>query len=183
MRLGRRWQEVVDGRPVNVEGTRNHSVLKFHDFVGEVVGLQKEVQEALENGAQGLVFQVCHADDVVVAGEAWSNVVPPPPWLSHRAHKEAVHHVAEYPLPSGVVVPTPVVHVLAEKLNGRLSTLLLHLGHVQVVNKNDNLLPDRRAVEPLPTLVQLRINHVLRRVRGSTGGEGHQDGRGILFQG
>merc|ERR1719379_1136340 len=60
-----------------------HFFLKTDNFPNEVVGLQKEVQEALENGAQGLVFQVCHADDVVVAGEAWSNVVPPPPWLSH----------------------------------------------------------------------------------------------------
>ena len=52
-------------------------------------------------------------------------------------------------------VPHAVVHPLSEKLNGWLRTVLFSCWHVQVVHKNDTLLPHGRTKDTLATFVQL----------------------------
>ena len=58
--------------------------------------------------------------------------------------------------------PSCMVHVLAQQLNGWLSSILLHLRHVEVINQYDLLLAYGRSIHALAPLLQLAINDVLR---------------------
>ena len=65
------------------------------------------------------------------------------------------------------VLPSLVVHELAQQLNWWLSTILLHLRHVEIIHQNDLLLAQRWAVHTLAPLLQLTINDVLQCPRGN----------------
>ena len=56
-----------------------------------------------------------------------------------------------------------MVEELSEQLDGRLGAVGLSDGHVQIVDKHDHLLADRRTEHALASLVQLRHDDVLPR--------------------
>lgn len=62
----------------------------------------------------------------------------------------------------GVGAPSCVVHVLPQQLNGWLSSILLHLRHVEVINQYDLLLAYGWSIHAFSPLFQLAINDVLR---------------------
>lgn len=60
------------------------------------------------------------------------------------------------------VVPSVVVHPLADQLDGRLCPVLFQCWHVQIVNEKDCVLSERRGVHPLPSLVQFAVDQILK---------------------
>ena len=54
-----------------------------------------------------------------------------------------------------------MVHVLAQQLDGGLSTVLFHLRHVQVIHQHHLLLAYGRAIHALAPFLQPAVNDVL----------------------
>lgn len=68
-----------------------------------------------------------------------------------------------------------MIEVLSDKLNGWLRSVLLLLRHVHIVNEDYTLLSDWRSEDSFSSLLELRINRVLRLVRGSLRAECERD--------
>jgi hypothetical protein len=66
-------------------------------------------------------------------------------------------------LPRSPDPPAPVVHPLAQQLNGRLREVLFALGHVEVVHEHHVALARGRPEHALAPLVHLGVQDVLRR--------------------
>ena len=49
------------------------------------------VDDGSENSGEGVVVELEEAEDVKVPEQARGDVIPPPPWRSHRAHHDGVH--------------------------------------------------------------------------------------------
>ena len=58
-------------------------------------------------------------------------------------------------------LPAAMVHVLAQQLDGGLSTVLFHLGHVQVIHQHHLLLAYGWAIHALAPFFQPAVNDVL----------------------
>ncbi len=58
-------------------------------------------------------------------------------------------------------LPAAVVHVLAQQLDGGLSTILFHLRHVQVIHQDHLLLAYGWAIHTLAPFLQPAVNDVL----------------------
>ena len=54
-----------------------------------------------------------------------------------------------------------MVHVLAQQLDGGLSTVLFHLGHVQVIHQHHLLLAYWGAINALAPFLQPAVNDIL----------------------
>ena len=78
------------------------------------------------------------------------------------------------------VIPSRVVHPLADDLNRRLCKVLLSQRHVQVINEEDVLLSGRWSEDSLPPLFHPCINLVLSLVRTGSCRESHENGDVLL---
>ena len=58
-------------------------------------------------------------------------------------------------------LPAAMVHVLAQQLDGGLSTVLFHLRHVQVIHQHHLLLAYGWAIHTLAPFLQPAVNDVL----------------------
>ena len=56
---------------------------------------------------------------------------------------------------------TFVIEPLSDEFNRRLSSVDLESRHVEIINKEDELLAERRTKHALPSLVQLAVDDVL----------------------
>ena len=68
-----------------------------------------------------------------------------------------------------------MVHVLPQDFYGRLGTIVLLLGHVQIIDENHTFLTHRRTVVASSTLVHLRVDSILSLVSRSLGRKGNGD--------
>ena len=81
------------------------------------------------------VAELVDGDGVEVTEEARSDGIAAPTRGTHGGYELHIHQ-----LHGGVlleVVPVPVVQPLPQELNGRLGTVHLSRGHVQVINKHN----------------------------------------------
>eukprot|EP00976_Prorocentrum_cordatum_P005192 102756-Prorocentrum_minimum.AAC.2 len=169
--LGGRGKQLGHGGLVHLHDAEDDGLRQLLDGVGEAARLaaplQDDTKDVLECG-DGELHNGVHVE---VPLEAHGDLVAPAPRGAHRRHQLHVHQLAE-----GVVavVPPLVVRVLAKQLHGRLRTVRLQDGHVQVVHHDDALLAHRGAKLALAPLVQLAVNQELRGVGAGAGGEGHK---------
>ena len=94
-------------------------------------------------------------------------------WRAHGRDEDQVLQSLEGFVFIDAVIPTVVVHELADELDGWHGAELFFHGHVQVINEDDELLADGWAVDTLAVLVELGIHEVLHLVRRCLGREGH----------
>ena len=59
------------------------------------------------------------------------------------------------------VVPAALVEHLTQDLDGRLSSVLLYFGHVQIVDEDNNLVAETGSENTVSSLVELAIDDVL----------------------
>mmetsp|Transcript_27594 Transcript_27594/g.74625 ORF Transcript_27594/g.74625 Transcript_27594/m.74625 type:complete len:268 (+) Transcript_27594:6223-7026(+) len=78
---------------------------------------------------------------------------------THRTDVLQVYQLAEAVV--NAIIPSMMIHGLAEQLNGGLCSVFLHLRHVKVVHKDDSLFAHRRPIHTLAALVKLAVNYVL----------------------
>ena len=91
---------------------------------------------------------------------------------SHSCNKCEISNLAEVLLVAENFIPALVVHPLTEELDGRLSTVLLFLGHVEVIDKDDSILAEFGTPDTLTAPIHAAIDDVLGLVGGGLGREG-----------
>jgi hypothetical protein len=79
------------------------------------------------------------------------------------------------------VVPTLLVHHLTEDLNWGLGSILLNLGHIQVINEYDSLLIKFWTKDTCSSLLKLAIDNVLHLVTLGLSGESNLNDSGVDF--
>ena len=79
------------------------------------------------------------------------------------------------------IIPTALVHKLSQDLNWRLSTVLLNLWHIQVIDKDYTTFRIRWCEYTLSSLLQLRIDNVLYRIAMGLSRESNFDGFELIF--
>jgi hypothetical protein len=73
------------------------------------------------------------------------------------------------------IVPTFVIEVLADEFDGGLCSVLLLLGHVEVVDENNASFADGRSVDSLAQFVQFAVDGILGLVAAGLCAEDHAD--------
>ena len=73
-----------------------------------------------------------------------------------------------------------MVHPLTDELNRWLSEVLFSLGHVQIINEDDEFLASGRSEDTLSTFLELLIETILRLISRGLGRESDGD-HGVLF--
>mmetsp|Transcript_14995 Transcript_14995/g.30845 ORF Transcript_14995/g.30845 Transcript_14995/m.30845 type:complete len:219 (-) Transcript_14995:6685-7341(-) len=177
MGLGRGWTQVLKDNVVDFDSAANERFAVHFERVIEAV------EEVAENGSKDEGHRtVLHSgvtDYVEVSHVSRGNVVPSATGGAAGKNINAVNDLPEgESLP---VVPTTVVEPLPQNLDRRLGPVFLFLGHVDVVDENDELLPRRGAEDTLPPLITLAINHVLGGILASLCAK-HNGERDILIR-
>ena len=105
------------------------------------------------------------------------------PTSARGAHGTNPRHVLDLKILSDLaVVPTLVIHVLTDQLNWWLCSVLFTHGQVEVVNEDNELAPNWRAIDALPPSVELREYQILGLVGGCLGRESEKNGHVRLLQ-
>lgn len=55
------------------------------------------------------------------------------------------------------VIPASVIHPLAQQFNGRLGTVRFQHGHVQIINEEDEIFPQRRPEHTFTSVNERRL--------------------------
>lgn len=75
-----------------------------------------------------------------------------------------------------------MIEILPEEFNGWLCPILLLLGHIEIIHKDNKLLANGRSIDSLPPLIQLAIDGILGLVTACLGTKHHGDILVILSQ-
>ena len=86
-------------------------------------------------------------------------------WRSHSCYENDIFYLLERLLFRLTIIPSFMVHPLSENLNGRLGSINLFLGHVQIINEDNEFLARGWSEHSLSPLFKLGIEHVLCLVR------------------
>lgn len=92
-------------------------------------------------------------------------------WRTHGANEHSVDELTEWMLVVSQVIPSTLIQHLAKNLDRRLSTVLFDLGHVQVIDENDDSLAKAGSEYTSAALFKLVVNDILDLVAVSLGRE------------
>jgi len=82
-------------------------------------------------------------------------------WWAHGRHKDDVLDLHEGLFFLGSVIPSLMIHPLTQDFNRRLGSIGLLLGHVEIIDEDNETLSSRRAVDTLSSLFKLLIESIL----------------------
>jgi hypothetical protein len=105
--------------------------------------------------------------------EPWGNERFTTTWSSHGSNKHSIDNISEWMLRVFSVVPASLVNELSKDFDWWLSTIVLLLRHVQVVNKDNASHSKSRTKVIFPSLIKFVVNNVLDLVAVSLSGESH----------
>eukprot|EP00968_Pinguiococcus_pyrenoidosus_P021796 scaffold2923_cov313-Pinguiococcus_pyrenoidosus.AAC.4 len=148
--LGRRKQ-LLHHLPVRVQSRSDDALLCAHCISSEGPVPHEPLDNRSEDPRQRVVVEGVETQEIEVAKHPRCDVISAPSRRAHRGDHSRVDDAAPAHLLK--VVPSLAIDQLPEKLDGRLRAVLLHLGHVQVVDKDDRTLAHGRAVHALSALV------------------------------
>jgi len=100
---------------------------------------------------------------------------------AHSSYETDLCCLAEVFIDLCEIVPTTVIHPLSEQFDWWLGAVSLRLGHVEIVNKNNAMLAERRAVNTLPLLLHGAVNDALSLECGCLGWETQGDSHVLLI--
>lgn len=134
------------------------------------------VNDLVEDSGHDVLVEIGARDDVEVTTEARSHRVFTASRWAHCTDQNNVRDLDERVLIVRVIVPLAMVNPLSEELNGRLCSLFLHSGHVEVVDEDCHpLVVGRTQVPALPQhelLLNLLLGVVGRGLRAEANGKG-----------
>ena len=145
-----------------------------------IEGHEEFVQDLVEDHGDRLRVQVSVGQEVVMTLETVGDGRTATTWGSHSRDKDDIFNLLEVFLLGFSVVPSLMVHPLADKLNRRLSEVLFSLRHVQIIDKDDIFLAGGRSENTLSTLLKLFIETILGLVGRGLSGESDGD-HSVLF--
>ena len=166
----------------------NTGIYDFGSFNELIQSTLDVLIEALEEAAQnlakdhrdGLRVEIGVGQEVVMTLEARREGRTTTAGWSHGRNENNILDSLEILLLTFTVVPAFMVKPLADELNRRLREVNFPLGHVQVINEDDELLASGWAEHTLSTLLKLLIETVLRLVGAGLSREGDRDHRVLL---
>mmetsp|Transcript_47924 Transcript_47924/g.133604 ORF Transcript_47924/g.133604 Transcript_47924/m.133604 type:complete len:407 (+) Transcript_47924:768-1988(+) len=156
------WQEILGDRLVHVDCRDNHGRRDGLHAAAEALA-QHPVEDRAKDALERLAVERHEIDDIEMPDIPLRDAGPTTTRRAHRSNELRVDDLAVLVLVT--VVPTCVVHPLPQDLDRRLRAILLLGRHVQIIDEDDAGLVQRRAENPLTTLVELAVDDVLRRVR------------------
>mmetsp|Transcript_23994 Transcript_23994/g.78049 ORF Transcript_23994/g.78049 Transcript_23994/m.78049 type:complete len:383 (+) Transcript_23994:1924-3072(+) len=174
VRLGRRRQELVADRIVNLERRLDNRGALGDDVVVQLRALAPPVHDGLVHERERFVVELGNAHHVEVAQVTGRDGVASAARRAHRRDELEIHERAERLV--GPVEPARVVLVLAQNLHGRLGAVGFKRRHVEIVDEHHAVHAERGTVDALPALVELRVDDVLDLVGVGLSGEGALDG-------
>ena len=96
-------------------------------------------------------------------------------WRSHSANKHSIDECAEGMLVISQLIPSTLVKHLTQDLDRRLSTVLFDLGHVEIIDKDHDLMAKTSTKYAISSLLKFTIDDVLHLVATSLGRESNLD--------
>jgi hypothetical protein len=111
------------------------------------------VHDLTEDHFDTVSIKLVVSDNVIVALQTLSQYTSATTWWAHRRDEDNVLDL--HVLLSKSIVPAFVVHPLTEQLERWLSTILLFLWHVEVINEDDVLFTKSRTVTILSPLFEV----------------------------
>ena len=181
MRLCRSGAEPLLDLLVRLNGGDNHAILAALDANAVLVfSLRHEhpVHHIAEDSLERVITVRLNIDYVVVTDVAVSDRLLTARRL-HGCTESDANELAEIFF-ANQFIPALVVHPLTEELDGRLSTVLLFLGHVEVIDKDDSILAEFGTPDTLTAPIHATIDDVLGLVGGGLGREGEAEEGAVL---
>ena len=145
------------------------------DLAGECARSEEPLQDGAVDRLHRIVVEEGEGDDVQVSLHTWCDLGFTTAWRSHGADKHRIDKGTEGVLVVLEIIPTTLVEHLTQDLNGRLRSILLDRGHIEIIDKDDDLLAKTSAEYASTSLLELSIDNVLHLVAASLGGEADLD--------
>ncbi len=117
------------------------------------------VHDLTEDHFDTVSIKLVVSDNVIVALQTLSQYTSATTWWAHRRDEDNVLDLHVFLSKS--IVPALMVHPLTEELNWWLCAILFLLGHVEIINEENELLADGRAVNTFSSLFKLCIHSIL----------------------
>lgn len=115
--------------------------------------------DGCEDMGDGLGVELVGVHHVELPDYSGSDMGPPSSRLPQSSQQQDILNLHELlVLP---VVPPIMVHKLSQQFNRWLGLVLLFLGHVEIINKNDVLLANWGSIDSSLDLLKFEINGVL----------------------
>mmetsp|Transcript_11712 Transcript_11712/g.17848 ORF Transcript_11712/g.17848 Transcript_11712/m.17848 type:complete len:936 (+) Transcript_11712:4723-7530(+) len=171
---------LAGSRSEPVSDTMVHNLGAVHDLVNNLADSSGEatderLQDLSEDHADAFGAKVSVSQEVEVAHHTSSDGIPTTSRRSHGGDEDDIFNLHEGLLLLRAIVPTLVVHPLAKDFNRRLGSILFLLGHVQIIDEDDESLASGRSINTLSSLFELLIEGVLSLVRRGLCREGDGD--------
>mmetsp|Transcript_24722 Transcript_24722/g.57417 ORF Transcript_24722/g.57417 Transcript_24722/m.57417 type:complete len:274 (-) Transcript_24722:237-1058(-) len=183
MHLQRCGQKLCNRRLVHLQGAGDNLFGQALHLLGVVVLLQLPLQDGGEDPGHVVIVQIGKADHKQVPKHPWCDECSATARWSHGSKQEHVGQGSEWVGGILAIIPTTMrwisysIDHLPQDLDGWLGAKLLLVGHIQVIHHDDSQFARWRAIDTLPSSVQLGIHQVLCLcafgLRREANGDGH----------
>ena len=146
---------------VNLEGSVDNLRVEVCDFSSEFSLSEEPFKNACENGLHRVIVKGSQCNDVEMALQTGRNKGFTTSRGSHCTDKHRIDEVSERMSAIFEIVPAALIKQLAQDFNGGLRAVELSLRHIQIVNKNDDLLAKRSTKVARSSLLNFAVNDFL----------------------
>ena len=147
---------------IDILGRLDELVNRAFNFSFEAA--EETVKDLDEDHGDRLRVQISVRQVVVMSLQTGSDRGTTTAWGAHGGDQDDVLNLHEVFLFGLAIVPALVVHELTDQLDGRLSEVHLSLGHVQIIDEDDELCTSRWPIDTLSTFLELLVKTILRLV-------------------
>ena len=120
-------------------------LLETGNFTAEFTFSEMPLENISEDNLKSLLVKVDITNLVEVTSDTRSDVGTTTSWFTHSGNKVHLLKMSERMLVVLSIIPSTLVNPLSEDLDGRLSTILFDLRHVQVIDKDNTLHANSRS--------------------------------------
>ena len=178
VRLRRSWQKLLQAPLENFKRRlTNRSDNRLHR--GRKIRLKMRRQYVAKNHGNAFVCQFWECKVIEVAQEAVGDNLTTAPGRPHSSQEQNVDDCVF--LGRFAVIPSLVVHPLAQYFNRGLCKVHFTQRHVHVIDEKHVLFACRRSIDAFAPLVHLAIDDILSLVRGGLGRK-HQEKWRVIFR-
>jgi len=155
------WFQITLDLRINLEGSIDDLRVEVCNFSCEFALSEEPFENACENGLHRVIVEGSQGNDIEMTLQAGCNEGFTTSRGTHGTDKHRIDKVSERMSAVFEIVPAALIKQLTQDFNGRLRSIKLSLRHIEIVNKNDDLLTKRRTEITSSSLLNFSVNDFL----------------------